>query len=339
MYNVEIVGTGSFVPENRVSNEDISKFVDTSDEWISERTGIKERRISTKENTADLAAMAARSALDDAGISPEELDLIIVATVTPEHFTPSTACLVQAKLGAYKATCFDISAACSGFIFGLTIAEQFIKTGLFKTALVIGAEVLSKIVDWNDRSTCVIFADGAGAAVLKRGVQGIISEVTGSDGNGAESIACHAVPLKNKFCDFSKDKANYLSMNGREIFKFAVKIIPECIEKVLEDSGYSIDQVKHIIPHQANIRILDAAAKKLQINKERFYVNIQRYGNTSGASIALALDEMSKGGLLRNGDLIILVGFGAGLTYGAMMLKWTKDRNNNEEENNDAHNG
>ncbi|RNC28609.1 MAG: 3-oxoacyl-[acyl-carrier-protein] synthase 3 [Candidatus Dichloromethanomonas elyunquensis] len=336
MYDVEIVGTGSFVPENRVTNEDISKFVDTSDEWISERTGIKERRISISENTSDLAFMAARRALDDAGISPEEVDLIILATITPDYFFPSTACLVQAKLGAHKATSFDISAACSGFIFGLTVAEQFINTGVYQTVLVIGAEVLSKIVDWNDRSTSVLFGDGAGAAVLKRGKQGIISRVTGCDGSGAASLACPAVPLKNAFCDFSQEKANVLTMNGREIFKFAVKIMPECVEKVLEDSGHSIDEIRYIIPHQANIRLVDAAVKKLQINQEKVYINIQRFGNTSGASIALALDEMSRGGLLRNGDLLILVGFGSGLTYGAMLLKWTKEGNDNGEEKNDA---
>lgn len=329
MVNVEIIGTGSYVPEHKVSNEDLSKFVDTSDAWISERTGIRERRITTSENTVDLAVKSARIALEDAGIVPEEIDLIIVATVTPDYFFPSTACLVQEKIGAVKAMGFDISAACTGFIFGLSIAGQFIKTGRYKTALVIGAEVLSKIIDWEDRNTCVLFADGAGAAILRRGEEGILSEVTGSDGSGAENLECPAVPLKNKYIaaenHLEKCKPSFLSMNGREIYKFAVKIIPDCIQKVLENTGYTLEDVKHIIPHQANIRIIDAAAKKLEIGKDKFYVNIHQYGNTSGASIPLALDEMSKNSLLKAGDLIIMVGFGAGLTYGAQLIKWTRD--------------
>jgi 3-oxoacyl-[acyl-carrier-protein] synthase-3 len=189
---------------------------------------------------------------------------------------------------------------------------------------VIGSEVLSKITDWDDRNTCVLFADGAGAAVLQRGVSGIISEIIGSDGNGAENLGCPAVPLKNKFTVSDNCKPNIISMNGREIYKFAVKMIPECVQKVLKDTGYSLQDIKHIIPHQANVRILDAAAKKLQIDRDKFYVNLHQYGNTSGASIPLALDEMSKSGLLTGGDLIIIVGFGAGLTYGAQLIQWTK---------------
>lgn len=328
MYSVEIIGTGSFVPEHRVSNEDISKFVDTSHEWISKMTGIKERRISTNQNTSELAIESAREALKDAGVAPEEVELIIVATATPDNFFPSTACLVQAGIGAIKATSFDISAACTGFIFALSIAGQFIKTGRYKTALVIGAEVLSKVIDWEDRNTCVLFADGAGAAVLRRGNEGIVSEITGSDGNGSESLECPAVQLKNKFTvranEADQNKPSYISMNGREIYKFAVKMIPECILKVLENTGYSLEDIRHIIPHQANIRILDAAAKKLQIDSDKFYVNLHQYGNTSGASIPIALDEMSRNGLLKAGELIIIVGFGAGLTYGAQLIKWTK---------------
>ncbi len=325
MYNAEIVGTGRAVPDHIVSNDDLSKIVDTNDEWISDRTGIKERRISTTENTSDLAVRSAQEALNAAGVSPEEVDLIIVATVTPDYFFPATACLVQARIGAPRATSFDISAACSGFIYGLSIARQFIGSGLVKTALVIGSEVLSKVIDWEDRNTCVLFADGAGAAVLKRGEQGIISETTGTDGTGAESIQCQAIPLKNKYCDFSQDKHHFLTMNGREIFKFAVRVVPECIEKVLQDAGYQLDDVKYIIPHQANIRILESAAKKLKIDINKFYVNIDMYGNTSGASIPIALDEMVRDGLLKKGDIIIIVGFGAGLTYGAQLIKWMKD--------------
>ena len=325
MYNVEIAGTGSCLPVHRVSNEDISKFVETSDEWISERTGIKERRIAINENTTDLAVSSALAALDDAGISAKEVEMIIVATATPDNFFPSTACLVQTRIGAHKATSFDISAACSGFIYGLSIAKQFIMTGMYKTVLVIGSEVLSKVIDWQDRNTCVLFADGSGAAVLRRGEEGIISEFTCSDGGGAESLQCCAVPINNKFKETINISSPYITMNGREIFKFAVRAIPDCILKVLGNTGYTLDDIKTIIPHQANIRILDTAAKKLGINKDKFFVNLHNYGNTSGASIPIALDEMSKQKLISKGDLIILVGFGAGLTYGAQLIRWTKE--------------
>lgn len=324
MYNVEIAGTGSCVPVYKVSNDDISKFVETSDQWISERTGIKERRIATKEDTTDLAVGSALEALNNAEMTPEEVDLIIVATATPDYFFPSTACVVQDRIGASKATSFDISAACTGFIYGLTIARQFIRTGMYKTALVIGSEVLSKVTDWQDRNTCVLFADGAGAAVLRRGDEGIIAEMIGSDGSGSVNLQCPAVPLNSRFTETKKTTPSYISMNGREIYKFAVKVIPDCIHKVLENTGYTLDDIKTIIPHQANVRIVDAAAKKLGIEKDRFFVNLHKYGNTSGASIPIALDEMSKQQLINRGDLIILVGFGAGLTYGAQLIRWTK---------------
>lgn len=325
MYKVEVIGTGSFVPAHIVSNEDISKYVHTSDEWIRERTGIKERRIVITENTTDLAVNAALAALDDAKISAEDIELIIVATATPDYFFPSTACLVQTRIGAGKATSFDISAACTGFIYALSIAKQFIMSGMYKTALVIGSEVMSKITDWDDRNTCILFADGSGAAVIQRGEEGIISEFIGSDGSGAANLECCAVPVNNRFIETINTSSGYINMNGREIFKFAVKIIPECINKVLENSGYTLDDIKTIIPHQANIRILDATAKKLGINKDKFFVNLHNYGNTSGASIPMALDDMSRQKLIVKGDLIIIVGFGAGLTYGAQLIKWTKD--------------
>jgi len=323
MYDVEIIGTGSYVPENRVTNDDLSKIVDTSDEWISTRTGIKERRISLTETTADLAVAAARRALDDAGVAADELDLIIVATVTPDYFFPSTACFVQNSLGASQAACFDISAACTGFIFGLSIASQFIRTGMYQKALIIGAEALSKITDWEDRGTCVLFADGAGAAVIKRGDQGIISEVIGSDGSKGECLECPALPLKNVFIEAEEAKPPHAKMNGREVFKFAVNILPECILKILENTPYTLEDINHIIPHQANLRIIDSAAKKLQVDQAKFYVNLPSYGNTSSASIPIALDEMAKGKLIHKENLLVLVGFGGGLTYGAMLIKWT----------------
>lgn len=324
MFNVEIIGTGSYVPCHKVSNDQISNFVDTSDEWIRERTGIKERRISLDEDTSQLALQAAREALKDAEVSPQDLDLIIVATATPEYFFPSTACIIQGLLGADRATCFDISAACTGFIYALNTAAQFIKSGFSETALVVGAEVLSKIVDWEDRNTCVLFADGAGAALLRRGDEGLISVITGSDGTGGSHLECPAVPLKNKFAPLQTDKKSHISMNGREIYKYAVKVIVESVEKVLANSEFGLEDIKYIIPHQANVRIIDAAAKKLGIEKERFYINLDKYGNTSGASIPIALDEIAKKEMLVRGDKIILVGFGAGLTNGAELIQWTK---------------
>ncbi|UWG97021.1 ketoacyl-ACP synthase III [Dehalobacter sp. DCM] len=327
MFNVELIGTGSCIPEKVVTNDDLAKIVDTSDEWITSRTGIKERRISTGETTTELAVGAARSALESARISAEDLDLIIVATLTPDDYLPSTACQVQKHIGADNAACFDLNAACTGFIYGLTVASQFIRTGMYKTALVIGAEELSKITDWTDRTTCVLFADGAGAAVLQRGEQqGIISEIIGSDGNKGDCLTCPALPPRNYFIrdDSTKEsRSEYVYMNGREVYKFAVTVMPECILKTLEGTGISLSDIDHIIPHQANLRIIDAAAKKLNLDASKFYVNLPRFGNTSGASIPIALDEMAKANRFKKGDLIILVGFGGGLTYGAMLIKWT----------------
>lgn len=323
MYEVKIIGTGSYVPSNIVTNDDIAQFVDTNDKWISERTGIKERRISKDENTSIIAINAAKMALENSNIKPEELDLIILATATPDYFFPSTACLVQKELGAVNATCFDISAACTGFIYGISTATQFIKTGQSKTALVIGAEVLSKIMDWSDRNTCVVFGDAAGAAVLQRSDEkGMISIFTGSDGNGGEFLECPAVPLNNIFNGREEANKNKITMNGREIFKFATKIINQCIGKVLENTEYSLEDIKYIVPHQANIRIIEYTAKKLNIDVSKFYIDLDKYGNTSSASIPVALDEMVQKGLLNKGDKIILVGFGGGLTYGAELIEW-----------------
>ena len=324
MFDIEIIGTGRYVPENKVTNHDLAALVDTSDEWITQRTGIKERRISLGEDTTEMAVQASLKALEDAGYRPEEIDLIILATVTPTYYFPSAACLVQARLGAGQATSFDISAGCTGFIYALNIAAQFIKCGTYKTALVVGAEVLSKITDWSDRKTCVLFADGAGAAVLQRGKAGIIASFTGADGRGADYLYCHGVPFGNQLVPVKDTQPHYTVMNGREVFKFAVNIMPESILKVLEGSGFTLDDIKYFLPHQANIRIIEAAAKKLKVDKDRFYINIDRYGNTSSASIPIALDEMSRNGQLLPGDLIVVTGFGAGLTYGAHLIKWTK---------------
>lgn len=324
MHEVKIVGTGSYVPPNVVTNDDIAQFVQTNDEWVKERTGIKERRISKDENTSILAIKAAKAALKNSNVSAKEIDLIIVATTTSDYFIPSTACLVQKELEATKATCFDLAAACTGFIYGINVATQFIKTGQAKTALVIGAEVLSKIVDWDDRGTCILFGDGAGATVLQRSCEkGIVSVYTGADGTGGEFLECSGVPLNNAFNGNKEETNNKVSMNGRQIFKFAVNIIKECINNVLEDSGYDLNDIKYIVPHQANHRIIDVACKKLNVSEDKFYVNLDKYGNTSGASIAIALDEMVQKGLLSKGDKIILVGFGGGLTFGAELIEWS----------------
>lgn len=330
MYNVQIIGTGSYAPSNVMKNEDIAQFVDTSDEWISSRTGIKERRISIDENTTELSVKAAKEAIKSANISPEEIDLILVATATPDYFFPSTACIVQREIGAKKSTCFDLSAACTGFVYGINVATQFIRTGQNKTVLVIGSETLSRGIDWTDRGTCVLFGDGAGAAILTRAEEGeeegIISIYTGADGNGAEFLEYPALPFKNILIKKVEENNSIISMQGGEVFKFAVKIIVECIEKVLEDSKYTIEDIKYIVPHQANIKIIEVAAKKLGIDKEKFFMNMNKYGNTSGASIPLALSEMDRADMINKGDKIIMVGFGGGLTYGAVLVNWNKER-------------
>ena len=325
MEEVSIIGVGSYVPEKVVSNDELSKLVDTSDEWISTRTGIKQRRISEGETTSDMATKAALRALEDSGVSAEEIDLIIVATITPDNFTPATACEVQARIGAVNASAFDISAACSGYIYAMNVATQFIKTGQNKTALVIASEVMSKILDWNDRSTCVLFGDGAGAAVLKKSnAKGIISIYAGSDGRQGEALKCPATAVDNPYVKEKNIVNSVITMDGREVFKFAGRIIVDSIAKVLEGTDYTLEDIKYIVPHQANLRIIDYAAKKLGLKENKFYVNIHDYANTSAASIAIALDEMVKDGLLNAGDKIIAVGFGGGLTWGAVLIEWQK---------------
>lgn len=323
MKEVKIIGIGSGVPDNIMTNDDLSKIMDTSDEWISSRTGIKERRISQGENTSDLAAKAAMKALQMADIKPEEIDMIVLATSSPDALSPSTACFVQAKIGAVNASCFDISAACSGFVYALNIGTQFIKTGQCKKALVIGAEVLSKITDWSDRSTCVLFGDGAGAAVLAESEEkGVSSIFTGSQGNKAEYLGISCVPVKNPFVKPEEIENIKLHMDGREVFRFATNVVIEAIDKVLQDSGLTMDDIKYIIPHQANYRIIEYAIRKLGAPEEKFYVNLQKYGNTSAASIPIALTEMHENDLIKKGDKLILVAFGAGFTWSACLVEW-----------------
>lgn len=326
--NVGIIGTGHFVPDKVLTNFDLMKMVDTSDEWIRTRTGIKERRIAD-ENTAtsDLAVEAAWRALEDAKIKPEEIDMIIVSTVTPDMNFPSTACIVQDKLGAQNAFAFDIEAACSGFIYGLAIAQQFIATGSCNKVLLICADTLSKITNWEDRNTCVLFGDGAGAVVLGAVDEGygILSTVLGSDGKGGEYLYLPGggsrMPLSEEVLE---KKLNTIQMNGQEVFKFAVKVMASASVEVLEKCGLTPDDVDFLIPHQANIRIIDSAVKRLSLSYDKVYVNLDKYGNMSSASIPVALDEALKEDKIHKGDVVLFVGFGAGLTWGSAVIKWAK---------------
>ncbi|MDS1029908.1 beta-ketoacyl-ACP synthase III [Bacillota bacterium LX-D] len=325
---ITIIGTGSSVPEKVLTNDELAQKVETNDEWIRTRTGICERRIADQYTaTSDLCVSAAQKAIADAAISPEEIDLIIVATITPDRIFPSTACFVQERIGAKKASAFDLSAACSGFIYALSVASQFIATSFYKTVLVIGAETLSKIVDWEDRSTCILFGDGAGAAVLRSNPmgKGILSFYLGSDGSGAEHLFIPAGgSLKPASIETVTNREHYIRMNGNEVFKFAVKIMSEASLKVLEKCGKTKDDLDFLIPHQANIRIIEAARKRLNLPPEKVYVNLDRYGNISAGSIPVALDEAVKEGKINKGDLVLLVAFGAGLTWGACVLEWNK---------------
>lgn len=327
MFYSEIIGIGGYVPEKIVTNGLLESIVDTSDQWISTRTGISERRISTGENTTQLATKAAKLAIKQANIEPDEIDLIILATITPDFFTPSVASLVQAELGLKGIPSFDISAGCTGFIYGLQIADNFIKAGQEQCILVIGAEILSKVLDWNDRNTCVLFGDGAGAAILRKSQKaGIISTYTGSQGDLDGFLTLPAVPLKNPYFDnkSTKDESSYIFMNGKEIFKFATQIMLKSIKKILEDNKLTIMDIDYFVPHQANYRIIDNVAKKLKVSPEKFYKNMNHFGNTSAASIPLALDEMVRKKMICDGDRIIMVGFGGGLTWGAILLNWTR---------------
>ncbi len=306
----KIIGTGVALPEKVLTNFDLEKMVDTSDEWITTRTGIKERRIAENETVTELATKAAQQALSNAGIDSKELDLIILATLTPEKRFPSTACLVQAQLGAERVYAFDISAACSGFIYALDVADSFIKSGKANKVLVIGAEKLSEAVDWTDRSTCVLFGDGAGAVVVERSEDesDILASVMYSEGSLEELLYA--------------DKCGYIRMKGRELFRFAVRAMEEACREALRRAGVSPEEISLVVPHQANVRIINALAEKLGIPQEKVYVNIHRYGNTSAASIPIALHEAISEGRIKRGDLILLTAMGGGLTWGAMLLRY-----------------
>lgn len=329
---VGIIGMGTYVPEKIVTNKDLESIVETSDEWIVSRTGIKERRIVTSDlATSDLASRAAQKALEDAGVAPEEIDLIIVATATPDMFFPSTACLVQANIKATNAAAFDLVAGCSGFVYGLVTGTQFIKAGLYKKVLVIGAETLSKILDWTDRNTCVLFGDGAGAAVLAETETGygILGAQLGADGSGGDLLKLPAGGSRKPTTEETvSQRMHFVHMNGNEVFKFAVKVMGEAAMKALENAGLSASDVDCLIPHQANIRIIQSAAKRLKLPMDKVMVNVDKYGNTSAASIPIALEEAVHGGKVKRGDNIVLVGFGAGLTWASVVIKWGKEADN-----------
>ena len=324
-----ILGVGSAVPDRVLTNHDLEKMVDTSDEWISTRTGIKERRISAPDDkTSDYAAKAARKALERAGVAPGEIDLIIVATLTPDMFCPPTACIVQHKIDAPQAAAFDLSAACSGFVYGLDVAVRGIEAGAYRNVLVIGADLLSHVTDYTDRSTCVLFGDGAGACVLgpvERG--GVLSTYLGADGSGGEKLTIPASRSNEEASSPSGERrGTYIRMDGNEVFKFAVRVMPEAALEALRRAGIPLEQVRLFIPHQANIRIIDAAAKRLGVEGDRMFSNVHKYGNTSAASIPIALDEALDQGRIAEGDVVVLVGFGGGLTWAASVLEWTGER-------------
>ncbi len=324
---VSIIGTGSYVPERVLTNHDLEKMVDTTDEWIYARTGMRERHIAAENEAAsDLGAAAAVKALEDAGVSAEEIDLIIVATLSPDMFFPSTACFVQEKIGAKNAFCYDLGAACSGFLYALDAAKNQIAAGAVETALVIGSEKMSTFVDWEDRSTCILFGDGAGAAVLKAGGEGrgIMQSVMGSDGGLADLLMTPGggsrTPISHEMIE---QKQQYLTMQGREVFKHAVTRMAEAVVQALEKNEISADDINCFIPHQANIRIIDAIAKRLGV-ADRMYTNVEKYANTSSAALAIALDEAVKDGTITKGDLVVLTVFGGGFTWGANVLEWGK---------------
>ncbi|MDB6153128.1 MAG: fabH [Chthoniobacteraceae bacterium] len=323
---VSIIGTGSYVPERVLTNAELEKSVETSDEWIVSRTGIKERRIAADdEHTSDLASKAALAALENAGITADEIDLILVATVTPDMFFPSTACFVQAKIGAKNAACFDLSAACSGFLYALEVAQQFITSHTYNTILVIGADKLSSIVDWKDRNTCVLFGDGAGAAVLRHrgGSHGVIATHMGSNGDLADILYIPGGGCRHPISAENVDqRLNSIKMNGKETYKQAVNAMLTAANTVLEKSGLKFEDLSCIIPHQANLRIIEAIAGRMGVPMDRFMINLDRFGNTSAAAVAIALDEAHRTGRMQIGDYVLLVVFGGGLTWASSVIQW-----------------
>lgn len=318
---IRIMGTGSYLPENIVTNDDLARIMDTSDEWIASRTGIRARHLVKEETTAQMSAEAAKKALDEAGMKAEDLDLIIVGTLSGDYVTPSTACEVQAILGAEKAVAFDINAACSGFMFAMNTAYVYIHSGIYQNALVIGAETLSKLMDWNDRSTCVLFGDGAGAAVVRADKTGLIHFTQGADGSKGMVLSCRGRMNNNPLVKNSV-KPDYVSMDGQEVYKFAVSTVPASIQKVLEEADLEVTDIKYFLLHQANIRIIQSVAKRLRADMNKFPTTLEHCGNISAGSVPILLDEVHKKGMLQRGDKLVMAGFGAGLTWSAAVMEW-----------------
>ena len=325
-YTASITGVGSFLPRKVITNDDLTRILDTTDEWITKRTGIKERRIVEDGVAAsDLAIEASLRALDDANVSPSEVDIIIPSTITPDFLVPTTACLIQEKIGARNAGAFDLLAACAGFVYALSIARSFVVSGAMKTVLVVGTECLSKITDYTDRSTCILFGDGAGAVVVQRGngKREIVTTYLGSDGSQAELLMLPAggskLPASLKTIE---SRSHYIQLKGKELFKIAINNMVDMITKTAAENNMQVEDIDMIIPHQSNIRIIEAAMERLKQPRKKAYVNIDRYGNTSAASIPIALDEIDKGGMLKSGDTVLLVAFGGGLTWGTSLIKW-----------------
>lgn len=345
MRTIRITGTGSALPGRIVTNKELEQLVETSDEWIRERTGIGERHVSVGETVVTLASEAAHKALEQAGKIAEEIDLILVASCSPEQYLPCCACQVQAAIGAVNALAFDVNAACSGFLFALNTADAYLRTGLAKNALIIGSEVLSKLVDWTDRGSCILFGDGAGAVVVERckaesraveekqiPAAGILGRALHSDGTGGGVLQCDARELTTPYARTSAvktdqnqpmdDREHFIQMDGQEVYRFATRRVPQCIEEALSDAGLAVPDIDLFVLHQANARIIDAVAKRLHADREKFPTNLERVGNLSSASIPVLLDELHKQGKLHRGDRIVLAGFGAGLTIGACVMTW-----------------
>lgn len=317
-----IIGTGSCLPTTIVTNDDLAKIMDTSDEWISTRTGIRERHLVKEETTTSMSAEAARRAMENAGVTAEEIDLLIVGTLSADCVTPACACEVQAQIGAVNAVAFDINAACAGFMFALNIANAYLQTGIYKTGLILGAETLSKIMDWNDRSTCVLFGDGAGAAVVRAEEQaGLLAFDQGSDGVKGKVLACRNRSNNNPLMETSKE-LEYVHMDGQEVYKFAVTAVPHSLQKTIQAAGLTVEDIDYFALHQANIRILQSVAKRLKVSEDKFPISLDHCGNISAASVPILLDEMNRKGMLKAGMKIAMSGFGGGLTWASAVVEW-----------------
>lgn len=310
---LQIKGTGSFLPDYILTNKELETMVDTSDEWITDRTGIKERRIAKDITVYEMAAKASQFAMENAKITPKDIDIIIATTITPDYFTPSLSCLVQKEIGAENAYCFDVNAACSGFCYALDVADNYIKANKAKTILIVASEALSKITDYTDRNTCVLFGDGAGAVVAEAGDEPGMSESYMKSMGEIGDVLLASTSVDNY----------YVKMNGKEVYKFAVNVCTETVNELIKRNNLTIDDIRYIVPHQANKRIISAVSAKLKCETDKIFMNVEKYGNTSSASIPVCLDEMNKNNMLRKGDKIILVGFGGGLTYGGALIEWS----------------